>query len=198
MTGSAAQPRGGIFSATEASAIAVAYAFLVGVVIYREVRLKDIPGLLLQAGKTTSIVMLLVGTSQAMSWIMAYENIPQTVSSALLALSENTPFYRKVQRGVVSTPGDEESEEGGGQDAGVAHGCSFSAATGPARIRFARSRASCTPGCGGGSRSGSLRFANAGPGAHPRSSSFWTCHCSCRRAGMTSAIGWSSWIVKSL
>jgi tripartite ATP-independent transporter DctM subunit len=80
---------GGIFSATEASAIAVAYAFLIGVVVYREVKVSDIPRLLLQAGKTTSIVMLLVGTSQAMSWIMAYENIPQTVSAALLSVSEN-------------------------------------------------------------------------------------------------------------
>ena len=80
---------GGIFSATEASAIAVAYAFLLTVLIYREVKIKDLPQILLNCGKTTAIVMLLIGCSQAMSWILAYENIPQTVSAALLSVSDN-------------------------------------------------------------------------------------------------------------
>jgi tripartite ATP-independent transporter DctM subunit len=79
----------GIFTATEAAAIAVVYSFILAVVIYREVKLQDISQLLLQCGITTSIVMLLIGTSQAMSWIMAYENIPQNVSAALLSLSSN-------------------------------------------------------------------------------------------------------------
>lgn len=80
---------GGIFSATEASAIAVAYAFLLSVAIYREVKIKDLPRILLNCGKTTAIVMLLIGCSQAMSWILAYENIPQSVSAALLSVSDN-------------------------------------------------------------------------------------------------------------
>lgn len=79
----------GLFSPTEASAIAVAYAFLLAVGLYREVRIKDLPRILLKCGKTTSVVMFLVGTSQAMSWILAYEQIPQNVSAALLAISEN-------------------------------------------------------------------------------------------------------------
>lgn len=79
----------GIFSATEASAIAVAYALILAIIIYREVKIKDMPRILLQCGKTTSIVMLLVGCSQAMSWILAYENIPQSVSAALLSVSDN-------------------------------------------------------------------------------------------------------------
>ncbi|MCZ6674452.1 MAG: TRAP transporter large permease [Verrucomicrobia bacterium] len=80
---------GGIFSATEASAVAVAYALLLGVVIYREVKIQDLPRILLKAAKTTSVVMILVGTSQAMGWVLAYEQIPQTVSAALLAISEH-------------------------------------------------------------------------------------------------------------
>lgn len=80
---------GGIFSATEASAIAVAYAFFLTMVIYKEVKMKDIGRILLQCGKTTAIVMLLVGCSSAMSWILAYENIPQSVSEALLSISSN-------------------------------------------------------------------------------------------------------------
>jgi len=79
----------GFFSPTEASAIAVAYALLLAVGIYREVKLKDLPRILLQAGITTSVVMLLVGCSTAMSWILAYQNIPQSVSAAMLNISSN-------------------------------------------------------------------------------------------------------------
>jgi tripartite ATP-independent transporter DctM subunit len=80
---------GGVFSATEASAIAVAYAFILGVVVYREIRPAKLPEILLRSAKTTAVVMLLVGTSQAMSWALSYERIPQTASAALLDLSGN-------------------------------------------------------------------------------------------------------------
>lgn len=78
---------GGLFSATEASAIAVAYCLLLTMFFYREVKVAALPDILLRAAKTTSVVMLLVGASQAMSWVLAYERIPQMVSEAMLALS---------------------------------------------------------------------------------------------------------------
>jgi tripartite ATP-independent transporter DctM subunit len=80
---------GGAFSATEAAAIAVLYAFILAVVVYREVKLTQLPGILLQCGITTAMIMLLIGTSQAMSWILAYQSIPQNISTALLGLSDN-------------------------------------------------------------------------------------------------------------
>ncbi len=80
---------GGVFSPTEASAFAVAYALVLGCVFYRELKLSRVPEIFLKSAKTTSVVMLLIGASQAMSWILTYENIPQTVSDALLALSQN-------------------------------------------------------------------------------------------------------------
>ena len=80
---------GGVFSATEASAIAVAYALLLGVVIYREIPLSRLPDIVLKAAKTTAVVMLLVGASQAMSWVLAYERVPQMVSDAMIGLSSN-------------------------------------------------------------------------------------------------------------
>jgi len=79
----------GYFTATEASAIAVLYAFILSVVVYKEIKIKDLPEILISSASTTAIVMLLVGTSMAMSWVMAYENIPQNVAQALLALSDN-------------------------------------------------------------------------------------------------------------
>lgn len=80
---------GGVFSATEASAIAVAYCLVLGMFFYKEVRVAALPEILLRAAKTTSVVMLLVGASQAMSWVLAYERIPQMVSDAMLTLSAN-------------------------------------------------------------------------------------------------------------
>ena len=80
---------GGLFSATEASAIAVAYCLILGMGFYGEVKVAALPDILLRAARTTSVVMLLVGASQAMSWVLAYEQIPQMVSEAMLAMSAN-------------------------------------------------------------------------------------------------------------
>lgn len=82
---------GGIFTATEASAIAVLYAFVLAVVVYREVSFKEIFSVVLDSCNTFAIVALLIGTSLGMSWVMAYENIPQFVTAGLLTLSDN-PF----------------------------------------------------------------------------------------------------------
>ncbi|MEJ2444541.1 MAG: TRAP transporter large permease [Exilibacterium sp.] len=80
---------GGFFTATEASAIAVLYSLLLSVVVYREVSVRELPDILVKSAVTTAIVMFLIGTSTAMSWILSYENIPQSISAALIALSDN-------------------------------------------------------------------------------------------------------------
>jgi tripartite ATP-independent transporter DctM subunit len=79
----------GIFTATEASAIAVLYTVVLSMVVYREVKVADIPDILITTVITTAIVMLLIGTSMGMSWVMSFENIPQGVSNALLSISDN-------------------------------------------------------------------------------------------------------------
>ena len=80
---------GGVFSATEASAVSVAYALILGVGIYREIPARKLPDILLRSAKTTAVVMLLIGTSQAMSWALSFERVPQTAGEALLGLSQN-------------------------------------------------------------------------------------------------------------
>ena len=79
----------GYFTATEASAVAVLYSLLLSVVFYREVKVKEIPHILLKTVETTAIVMLLIGTSRAMSWIMSYENIPQNITAFLIGLTNS-------------------------------------------------------------------------------------------------------------
>lgn len=80
---------GGWFTATEASAIAVVWAFLLGVCLYREVKLKDMPAILSRSARTTAMVLLLVATSSAMSKFLTLEQVPQMVSAAMLELSSN-------------------------------------------------------------------------------------------------------------
>ena len=80
---------GGIFTATEAAAVAVAYSLILAMAVYREVKWRDLPDILRQTGVTTAVVMLLIAVSSSMSWIMTIANIPQTISSALVAVSEN-------------------------------------------------------------------------------------------------------------
>ncbi|MCB4807555.1 TRAP transporter large permease [Tamlana sp. 62-3] len=78
----------GVFTATEASAIAVLYTLVLGFA-YKEISLKSLPEILLDSSATTAIVMLLIGASMSMSWVMSYENIPQNISSLLLGISDN-------------------------------------------------------------------------------------------------------------
>jgi tripartite ATP-independent transporter DctM subunit len=77
----------GYFTATEAGAIAVAYSFILAVVVYREVKLREVPEILVDASATTSIVMLLIGTSMALSWVLAYERIPEALSALFLSMT---------------------------------------------------------------------------------------------------------------
>lgn len=78
----------GVFTATEAAAVAVVYSLALAL-IYREIRVADLPAILRESAVTTAVVMLLIGTSMGMSWILAYEKIPQTVSAAMIGISEN-------------------------------------------------------------------------------------------------------------
>ena len=57
--------------------------------IYKTIKVKDLPGILLDATKTTAIVMLLVGVSTAMSWLMSFARIPDLISDSILGLTEN-------------------------------------------------------------------------------------------------------------
>ena len=78
----------GFFTATEASAVAVLYTLVLGF-IYKEIKLKDLPAILLESSKTSAVVMLLISASMSVSWIMSYENIPQNLSDLLLGISDN-------------------------------------------------------------------------------------------------------------
>ncbi len=79
----------GWFTPTEASAIAVVYTFVLSVLVYRQVKWSELPRLLADSAETTAMVLVLVGASMGMSWVMASANIPQVVSAGLLELTQD-------------------------------------------------------------------------------------------------------------
>jgi C4-dicarboxylate transporter DctM subunit len=79
----------GVFTATEAGAIAVVYAFVVGFFVYKEYTVKDIPKIVLNAAGTTSMAMLIIAGASIFSWLVAYEKLPQKVIGFLTGLTDN-------------------------------------------------------------------------------------------------------------
>lgn len=79
----------GLFSPTEAAGVAVIYAFLLAVFVYRSIGIKDIYKVLVDAGTMTTIVMLIIGASQVLSFVLSFTGLPQAISSLLLSVSSN-------------------------------------------------------------------------------------------------------------
>lgn len=79
---------GGVFTATEGSAIAVVYATVLSL-IYKNIKLRDLPGIILESAKMTGIITFMIGLSSIMSWGMSFTGIPDMIGSGILALTSN-------------------------------------------------------------------------------------------------------------
>jgi tripartite ATP-independent transporter DctM subunit len=79
----------GIFTATEAGAIAAFYALILTVGVYKTVKLNDLPGILYECCIINAVVLFLVATSSVFTWILTYENFPMIISHTLLSFTEN-------------------------------------------------------------------------------------------------------------
>jgi tripartite ATP-independent transporter DctM subunit len=80
---------GGVFTPTEAAAIAVLYAFILGKFIYRELTLKDMADVFIQSGITTAVLLLIIGMASIFAWVLTSEQIPTRIAQAMLALTTN-------------------------------------------------------------------------------------------------------------
>ena len=79
----------GVFTATESSAIACVYTMLLAIVVFRSVRLRDIPAIIRRSLKTLAIVMTLLATAKAFAYMMTELRIPAAISAALLSITDN-------------------------------------------------------------------------------------------------------------
>lgn len=80
---------GGLFTATEAGAIAVLYALVVGLFVFREFTIKDLPRLLLNSAATSSMALLIVAAANVFSWLVAYAKLPTIIIGFLVSLTSS-------------------------------------------------------------------------------------------------------------
>ncbi len=80
---------GGIFTATEAGAIAVVYALLIGAFVYRELTWKGLINILFESMITTAVIMIIIGSAAVFGWLLTYYRIPALAAQALLSISTN-------------------------------------------------------------------------------------------------------------
>ena len=79
----------GIFTATEASVVTAAYALIVGLFIYKELKIKDLARIFCNAARTTGVVVITIAAASAFGWVLAAERIPSAIASAIVGLSDN-------------------------------------------------------------------------------------------------------------
>jgi C4-dicarboxylate transporter DctM subunit len=84
---------GGIATTTEVAVLAVLYAVLVGLFYYKEIKWPQLPGLLLSMVRLTGSVMFLAGIAMAFSWVMAAEQVPQLIGSAIKQITQNPHMF---------------------------------------------------------------------------------------------------------
>ncbi len=80
---------GGVFTPTEAAAIAVLYGLIVSMVFYRELRFAQLPRILVNAGLSTAIVMFIIATSSAFAWLLTSAQVPTAIAQVVLGVSQN-------------------------------------------------------------------------------------------------------------
>lgn len=79
----------GIFTPTESACIAVFYALFIGLVVHRDIKIRDLPKILIETGVTSSLVMLVIGMASIFAWVLASEQVPQMVTEAMLSITQN-------------------------------------------------------------------------------------------------------------
>ena len=79
----------GAFTPTESACVAVFYAFAISFFVYRDLRLKDLPRIIIDTGVTSALVMLVIGTASIFSWVLASQEIPQSVCAAILRVTHS-------------------------------------------------------------------------------------------------------------
>ncbi|RKX88013.1 MAG: C4-dicarboxylate ABC transporter permease [Spirochaetes bacterium] len=80
---------GGIFTATEAAAVAVIYGFIVGKFVYKELELKQIPKMMMDSAVLASIILFIISAASIFGWILTMENIPQIIGNYIVNLTSN-------------------------------------------------------------------------------------------------------------
>ncbi len=95
----------GYFTPSEAAVIAVNYALIVSLFIYRDMRIKDVFDIICKSAITMSVVMFIIATSSILSWILANWNIPTAIANGVLMLSSNKYIIMLLITGIILITG---------------------------------------------------------------------------------------------
>ena len=79
----------GVFTATEAAAAASAYALVLGLFVYRSLKLSQLPAIFLRVAETTGIILFIISAAALFGWILAAEQIPQKLAAFFLSISQD-------------------------------------------------------------------------------------------------------------
>jgi len=79
----------GIFTATESAVVAADYSLLVGLFIYRELKLKNLPSIVANAATTSAILMFIIANASVFGWILAFEQIPQAITTSFVSITKD-------------------------------------------------------------------------------------------------------------
>ena len=91
----------GIFTATEAAAVAVAYVLVIGLFITQTLKFSDIPGCLLRAGVMTSVIFMVLATANVFGWFIGLERIPETIARSLIGVASDPVMLLLMIVGVL-------------------------------------------------------------------------------------------------
>lgn len=92
---------GGIFTPTEAAVVASAYALFLGLVVYREIKWSELPGIILNTAVTTAIVLFIISAASIYGWLLAREQVPQTVAKLLFSITTNPHLVLLIMIGFL-------------------------------------------------------------------------------------------------
>lgn len=81
--------RMGVFTPTEGGAVVAVYAFLIGLFVYKEFTLADIPKICMEAAIATAVIAAIIAATSLFGWLLTNARLPQTIASAILGLTEN-------------------------------------------------------------------------------------------------------------
>ncbi|GGE41348.1 hypothetical protein GCM10007276_18440 [Agaricicola taiwanensis] len=91
---------GGAFTPTEAAAVSGFYGLLVGLFVYREMKLSDLPQLILRSAALSAAVMLIIGTASVFAWLIANANVPAILGDWLRAVSSSPLMFLLIANGL--------------------------------------------------------------------------------------------------
>jgi C4-dicarboxylate transporter DctM subunit len=95
----------GIFTPTESAVVAVVYSIIIGIFVYKEMSIKDLPSIFLGSAISTAGIMIIMAAAALFAWVMVYVKIPQTILNSVLGLTQSKVLILLLLNGIVLVAG---------------------------------------------------------------------------------------------